>query len=155
MERNWERSVKVFNDRLVFGNGPVYLRGLTFLLIYRAGFHSLVSSPTTTEQIFMFVRRFQLYYQFCRLACGGPFRYVKLNRKHWNPHYWNWKVNECQCQNPSDNSATKVVNNGQTAQYSICWSEYVWTRNQNWMTLKNWAFNCTMRSSITWLDLHP
>jgi hypothetical protein len=25
MEKNWERSAKVFSDKLVFDNGPVYL----------------------------------------------------------------------------------------------------------------------------------
>jgi hypothetical protein len=24
MEKNWERSTKVFNDRLVLGDGPIY-----------------------------------------------------------------------------------------------------------------------------------
>jgi hypothetical protein len=24
MEKNWERSAKVFGDRLMFGDGPVY-----------------------------------------------------------------------------------------------------------------------------------
>lgn len=37
-------------------------------------------------------------------------------------------------------------------------SEYVWTWNQNWMDFEKlviWSLNCTMRSSITWMDLHP
>ncbi len=73
----------------------------------------------------MFVRRFQLCYGFCRLACGGPFRYVKLNCKHWNPHYWNWKLMNANARILLTIQPQKWWQMVRLLQYSVCWSEYM------------------------------
>jgi hypothetical protein len=70
MEKNWERSAKVFDDRLVFGDGPVYPRwflDVTWLLALLPWFtHG--TSITKTRQTRMSAISMHLWINKCIFA---------------------------------------------------------------------------------------
>jgi hypothetical protein len=72
MEKNWERSAKVFGDRLVIGDGPVY-PNWSWNWWYSLSLPAKVRSwPTLVQTHFWGVSRgwCTTYRPFCRVASG-------------------------------------------------------------------------------------